>query len=206
MNLIDFGNSRAHVWHDGDIEHMSIDNALRRFRSQKVYYINVNPHNDELLSPIAGWQNMDALLHITGDYPGMGVDRRALCLAYESGLFVDAGSAVTVDKVVDGVYMGGFIYPGLKAMLRAYASISTVLDIDFNQLIDLHALPKTTQNSVSYGTIAPIVSAIEKLRGNQMLYITGGDGEALAKHFPDAVYDEGLVFRGMMNALYLSEE
>jgi len=201
MKLIDFGNTRAHVWDEGMIEHMDIDEAVKRFRTQKIYYINVNPHHHDLFSVIAGWHNMDNILRLKGDYPGMGTDRKALCLSHPNGMFVDAGSAVTVDRVIDGVYQGGFIYPGFKAMHRAYVSISSALDTHLDLHIDLETLPRTTQIGVSYGTIAPIVAAIEKLRGDLPLYITGGDGETLSRHFPDAMYDEGLVFEGMVNAL-----
>ncbi len=206
MILLDVGNTRTHIWQNGRIEHLPLDEAVRRYHARHVAYINVNPHNDDLLSAVAGWENLASRLHIPGEYEGMGVDRKALCLAHPEGIFVDAGSAITVDRVAGGVYQGGFIAPGLRTYRRMFAAISPVLDVELNQEIDLHTLPKTTQNSVSYGTIAPIVAAIEKLRGDLPLYLTGGDGPILAKHFPDAVYDEGLVFRGMMNALYLSEE
>jgi type III pantothenate kinase len=201
MILLDAGNTRAHLWQDGQIEHMLLSEAVRRYHAQRVAYINVNPHNDDLLSAIADWENLAPKLHIEGEYEGMGIDRKVLCLSHPEGIFVDAGSAITVDRVTDGVYQGGFIYPGLQAMSKAYTAISPVLDVELNHEVDLHTLPKTTQNSVSYGTIAPIVAAIEKLRGDLPLYITGGDSEILAKHFPDAVHDEGVVFRGMKNGI-----
>ena len=199
MILMDVGNTRAHLWQDGRVEHMMLDEAVRRYHAQRVTYINVNPHNDDLLSAIAGWENLAPRLHIEGEYDGMGIDRKALCLAHSEGIFVDAGSAITVDKVVGGVYRGGFITPGLRAYRRMYAAISPVLDVELDHKVDLHTLPKTTQESVSYGTIAPIIAAIEKLRGDLPLYITGGDGVWLAEHMDNVVYDESLIFRGMRN-------
>jgi len=201
MILIDVGNTRAHVYRNAQVEHMSVDEAVRRFHARRAGYINVNPHHADLLSAIAGWEDLDARLHLEGDYPGMGVDRRALCLAHENGIFIDAGSAITVDKVIGGVYQGGFILPGLKAYARAYAAISPVLDTPFEEHIDLKILPKETGKSVSFGTMASIVAAIERVRDGLPIYITGGDGMQLAAYFDDAVFDETLVFRGMERKL-----
>jgi len=199
--LIDVGNTRAHVWRDGVIEHMTPDEAVCRYHARRTVYINVNPHHVDLLSAVAGWEDLAPRLHIPGEYDGMGIDRKALCLAHPEGIFVDAGSAITVDRVEKGIYQGGFILPGLQAWRRMYAAISPVLDRELDPDIDLNTLPRSTRGSVSYGTLAPIVAVIEKLRGNLPLYLTGGDGSTLARHLPDAVYDEELVFRGMMNAL-----
>jgi len=201
MILIDFGNSRAHVWHDGNIEHMQIDDALRRYRSRKVYYINVNPHNTQLLAALASWHDMDDILHLKGDYVGMGVDRRAICLARDDGILIDAGSAITVDKVTNGTYDGGLIYPGFEAISRAYTSISPVLNQPLETNVVLDTLPRSTLHGVSFGTIAPIVALVEQIRGDWSVWITGGDGELLASHIDNATYDEGLVFEGMMRAL-----
>jgi len=201
MILIDAGNTRAHVYRHGQVEHMTVDEAVRRFHAQRAGYINVNSHHIDLLSAIAGWQDLDGQLHLKGDYPGMGVDRRALCLAHNDGIFVDAGSAITVDKVTGSVYQGGFILPGLRACARAYAAISPVLDVPSDEHIDLGILPKETKSSVSFGTMASIVSAIERVRDGLPIYITGGDGMRLAEYFDEAMYDESLVFQGMEKAV-----
>lgn len=201
MILIDIGNTRAHVFHNDRVEHMHVDEAVRRFHAQHVGYINVNPHHADLLSAMAGWEDLDAYVHLPGDYSGMGVDRRALCLSHDEGLFIDAGSAITVDKVIDGVYQGGFILPGLKAYSQAYAAISPVLNVPFDQHIDLSALPKETKQSVSFGTMASIVSLIERVRDDLPIYLTGGDGVRLAAYLDKAMVDETLVFQGMEKAV-----
>ena len=197
MILIDVGNTRAHVYRNGQVEHMTVDEAVRRFHARRAGYINVNPHHADLLSAIAGWEDLDEKLHLKSDYPGMGVDRRALCLAYDEGIFVDAGSAITVDKVISGIYQGGFILPGLRAYARAYAAISPVLAVPPDEHIDLGILPKETKKRVSVGTMASIVSVIERVRDGLPIYITGGDGATLTAYFDDAIVDETLVFQGM---------
>jgi len=199
MILVDVGNTRAHVWHNGAIEHMSIDKAVRRYHTRRVEYINVNPHHTDLLSALATWHDLDAQLHLPDDYPTMGVDRRAVCLSHEAGIFIDAGSAITVDKVIEGTYQGGFILPGLSASRRAYAVISPALDVP-PEPVALDRLPTTTEIAVNFGIIAPIIAIIQQTRDDLPIYITGGDGQIIAGYLDDAVYDETLVFKGMQNA------
>lgn len=200
MILLDVGNTRAHLWIDGAVEHLPVDEAIARYHARRIHYINVNPHHADALSAVAGWVDMDEILHLPGDYSTMGVDRRALCLAHEEGIFIDAGSAITVDRVVGGHYQGGFILPGLSAYHRMYASISPVLDVPLEP-VTLDALPTTTRDSVNFGTIAPIIAIINTIRDSLPLYITGGDGQTIAGYFDDATHDETLVFQGMQNAL-----
>lgn len=91
--------------------------------------------------------------------------------------------------------------PGIKAYLQAYKSISDVLDISLNHTVDLHRLPLTTKDGISYGIIASIKALIDKHRQDKTLYVTGGDGMFLSSFFEKAVFDETLVFEGMQKAL-----
>jgi type III pantothenate kinase len=116
-------------------------------------------------------------------------------------MFVDAGSAITVDIVQDGSYKGGFILLGLKAMIKAYGSISPALDVTLNKDISLSELPTTTKEQISYGIIASIKSLIDQQREGRPLYFTGGDGRFLSSFFEDVIYDEMLVFNGMKQAI-----
>jgi len=58
-----------------------------------------------------------------------GLTRKALCLSYDSGLFISAGSAITVDIVENRLHKGGFILLGIQAYLKAYRDISKALQI-----------------------------------------------------------------------------
>jgi len=138
---------------------------------------------------------------IEGEYDTMGVDRKALCLSYEDGVFVDAGSAITVDVLEEGKYMGGFILPGLNAYLEAYKTISPALDISLAKELRLENLATTTKEQISYGIIASIKALIDKHSDGKTLYFTGGDGKFLSNFFKDANYDEMLVFHGMQKAI-----
>jgi len=136
----------------------------------------------------------------------MGIDRKALCLSKRDGIFVSAGSAITVDVVEEGIYQGGFLLPGIRAYLKAYASISPALDIELNRDVLLTQLSQTTKDGISYGILSSIKMLIEKHQSDKQLYISGGDGEFLASFFDNAIFDETLVFQGMKNALNSADE
>lgn len=199
--LADIGNTHFHIYDGKKVEHLLYEEAIERYQDKELYFISVNHHLTEKLETIVHWKNISSLLSLEGEYETMGVDRKALCLSHDNGVFVDAGSAITVDFVQDGVYQGGFILLGLKAMIKAYASISPALDVPFNKAISLSALPTTTKEQISYGIIASIKALIDQQREGRPLYLTGGDGKFLSSFFEEVAYDEMLVFNGMKQAL-----
>ena len=201
MLLADIGNTHFHIYNGESVVHLTYADAIRKYKEQTLCYISVKHQLSEEIEKIEKWRNVSSLVHIEGDYETMGVDRRALCLSHENGLFVDAGSAITVDVVEEGVYKGGYIFPGIKAMLKSYAEISAVLDRGLNESISLCELPKTTKDGISYGIIASIKSLIDKHSEGKPLYFTGGDGQFLSTFFDNAYYDEALVFTGMRHAI-----
>jgi len=105
-------------------------------------------------------------------------------------------------KVVEeGKYIGGFLPPGLKAYVEAYASISPALATALNRDISLEALPKTTRDGISFGIISSIKTLVEKYQSDKKLYISGGDGALLSSFFSNVEFDETLIFQGMKNAI-----
>ena len=201
MLFADIGNTHFHILDRGEVHHLSYDEAIDRYKEKALYYISVKQALDEKITRIEGWENISSQLQLKGAYETMGMDRRALCLSHPDGIFVDAGSAITVDMMRGGVYQGGFILPGLKTYLESYSRISSALETPLNEQIDLTRLPTTTKDGISYGIIASIKALIDKHRTDQTLYFTGGDGALLSRFFDDAQFDEILVFKGMQNAL-----
>ncbi len=201
MILADIGNSNFHVYNGKEVEHLSYDEAIQKYVDKEVFYISVNHALEKKITEITNWKDISSFMKIKGEYLTMGVDRKALCLSHEDGIFIDAGSAITVDVVDTGKYEGGFILPGIQAYLESYRSISTVLETDLNKELSLERLPSTTKEQISYGIIASIKSLIEKHSDGKTLYFTGGDGAFLSTFFKDAHYDEILVFKGMQKAL-----
>ena len=203
--LADIGNTHFHIYNGSEIEHLSYDEAIAKYSQEALCYISVKQQLDSSIENIPSWKNISRQIDLEGAYETMGVDRRALCLSHENGIFVDAGSAITVDIMEEGRYMGGFIFPGLKAMLQAYASISPALETELNETIRLEQLPATTKDGISYGIIASIKALIDKHSDGKKLYFTGGDGKFLSSFFEEATYDEMLVFNGMRKVMKESE-
>ena len=200
--LADIGNTHFHIYDGERVEHLSYREAIERYSDTPLCYISVQHDLEKEITQIKEWKNISDTLFIEGEYERMGVDRKALCLSHSDGVFVDAGSAITVDVVEEGIYRGGCILPGLRAYLESYRDISSALDVELDENIVLDRLPTTTKEQISYGIIASIKALIEMHSKDKKLYFTGGDGEFLSKFFDDARYDETLVFQGIVNALH----
>ena len=203
--LADIGNTHFHIYDGQNVVHLKYHEAVAAYRQRDMKYISVNAEIENRIGCIKGWKNISSQICLLGEYATMGVDRKALCLSHDNGVFIDAGSAITVDVMERGIYRGGYIFPGIKVMLESYARISPALDVPFEACVSLQKLPFTTKEQISYGIIASIKTLIEKHQGGKPLYFTGGDGKLLAGFFRDAIYDETLVFKGMQHALQASE-
>jgi type III pantothenate kinase len=206
MILADIGNTHIHLYDGKHVTHLIHHDAIKEYGQKTLNYISVNQSLEEKITIQTKWKNISSLITLEGSYDTMGVDRRALCLSHSDGVFVDAGSAITVDVMEGGVYQGGFILPGHRAMLESYAGISPVLKHELNREVCTESLPLTTKDGISYGIIASIKSIIEKHQKGKTVYFTGGDGEFLSSLFEGSVFDETLVFQGIMHALRANEE
>jgi len=169
--------------------------------NEVVYYISVNQYWEKRLSMQENWINLRAFVDFDKYYQSMGIDRIMVCEAVDNAVVVDAGSAITVDVIKDGLHQGGYIYPGLSALVQCYKDISPALEVSFNFDIDLDKMPKNTEDAVTYGAIDPLVSSIRKVSKDLPVYLTGGDAEKLKALIPDARVLHDLVFKGMNSLL-----
>ena len=201
MLLADIGNSRIHIYDGKKVIHLSHEEAIEHYKEQKVHYITVKHQLKEQLKMLKNWEDISELIRIENEYETMGIDRKALSLSHKNGIFISAGSAITIDVVEEGVYQGGFLLPGLKAYIQAYADISPALKTDLNENIDLNILPKNTKDSISYGIISSIKILVEKHQSDKKIYVSGGDGELISSFFDNAIFDETLIFQGIKNLL-----
>jgi type III pantothenate kinase len=199
--LADIGNTRIHIFNGKEVIHLSHEEAIAQYKDKKLKYITVKHQLKEKLSTLENWEDVSHLMKIENEYDTMGIDRKALCLSHRNGIFVSAGSAITVDVVEEGKYVGGFLLPGLKAYIEAYAKISPALSTQLNLDISLNELPRTTRDGINFGIIASIKLLIEKYQSDKKLYISGGDGKCLSSFFENAIFDETLIFQGMKNRL-----
>ena len=195
MLLCDIGNTSYHFYDGHNCYKKSVQSFDPKTLQEEVFYICVNPRVKPLLKRLSNYKDLSEFVDYSRYYPTMGIDRIVACEAIEHGLIVDAGSAITVDLVKEGIFCGGYIYPGSEAMRKCYQNISSALDYPFNYALDLDIMPKNSQDAITYGYLKPLQSEVNS--HNMDIYLTGGDAKKMAKLFANAHIDEALLFQGM---------
>jgi type III pantothenate kinase len=201
MLLADIGNTRVHIYDNNRVLHLSHRDAFREYGDREIYYISVNSRLSREIKELKNWINISDKIRLKGSYETMGVDRKALCLSKDTAMFISAGSAITIDIVESGIYQGGFLLLGLSQHIKSYGIISPALETNLNRGVNIDKLPKGTEDGISYGVLAPLLTIIEKHREDKKIYISGGDGEFLSSLIKNSIYDERLIFYGIKNAL-----
>lgn len=124
----------------------------------------------------------------------VGIDRLLGAMAAWShggrtdAIAVDAGSAVTVDLVQQGVFRGGAILPGLRMQLSSLARGTDLLpDLAGDPLTPLEIPGRDTVAAIRSGVTLGIAGAIDRLierysefcAGLPQVFLTGGDAAAV---------------------------
>lgn len=195
MLLCDIGNTSYHFLKDEQDYKESVITFDPSSIKEEIFYICVNPQIKERLQGLKNWIDLSTYVDMTQYYTTMGIDRIFACEAVKNSVVVDAGSAITVDVVKDGMFEGGFIYPGVKAMGQTYKNISSALEYPFNFELDLKKLPKNSVDAISYGYLKTLYN--EVVSYDIEIVLTGGDAENFLSLFPKARLDEKLIFKGM---------
>lgn len=198
MTLIDIGNTTACVYKNEHLKRIELGDFCPSLFKEKVFYISVNANFSVLPK---NFVNLEPFFSLNTSYTGLGVDRVASCYYIDTGVIVDAGSAITVDMMKNGRHLGGFILPGIQSYLNAYKSISCRLNYDLNTSLDLTSLPNSTKDAISYGIVSSIVSCIKEFAKNETIYLTGGDASFLNQFFKNAINEKNLVFQGMQKLI-----
>lgn len=205
MVLCDIGNTHCHFYDTATGS--DYKTPVRSFEpstvKEDVFYINVNAVLQSRLDALQQWTDLRPYVRWEQYYDTMGIDRIMACEALEEGVIVDAGSAITVDTVKNGHFVGGFIVPGLEAMRQAYRGISPALDRSFNFDLQLDKMPKNTTDAISYGALGLLA---ERVRSLQLpVYLTGGDAVSLIPLFEQPVHAPLLLFSGMKKIIQKAE-
>ncbi len=195
MFLCDIGNTSYHFLNDKMDYKEQTKSFNPRTIKEKIFYICVNPQVKVVLEQLENWIDLAPFIDMKNYYETMGIDRIVACEAVKEGVIVDAGSAITVDVVNDGVFDGGFIYAGINAMGQTYKNISSALDYSFNFELDLGKMPKNSRDAISYGYLKTLYS--EVISYEKDIFLTGGDAEKFSKIFPQAKIENLLIFDGM---------
>ncbi len=118
-------------------------------------------------------------------------------------LAVTAGTALTVDALHHGHFLGGIIMPGYRLMHSALAAGTAQL----NDIPGNHAVfPRNTCDAISTGCLLAMTGCVEQMRTamrqhsgwDAAIWLNGGDAALLAPHFPAvSVLEENLVLTGL---------
>ncbi len=118
-------------------------------------------------------------------------------------LVVTAGTALTVDALHQGRFLGGVIMPGYRLMHQALVAGTARLN---DQPGQFDVFPKNTLDAISSGCLLAMTGCMEQMRALMLqqtgspatIWLNGGDAALLAPHFPTArVMDENLVLTGL---------
>lgn len=206
MLLCDVGNSSFAFYKEAKVETFLIDDFDINSITQEVYYICVNPKISERLKAHPLWHDITPMINLEGSYDTLGIDRQVAVLGLKGdGVVVDAGSAITIDVVEEGLYKGGFIFPGFRAMQRAFAEISSKLDYLLNFEVTFDKIATNSQDAISYGALVPLIQEIKRLSKDKELVITGGDAALLVKYLENALYAPHWIFDAMLKIINASK-
>lgn len=201
MLLCDIGNSNVHFLQNGRQWSISLEEFKSFVPEETLFYINVNEALKIFLKDRKNFINLEPYFNFDTIYQGIGIDRVAACYTISDGIVIDAGSAITVDIMTNGLHLGGYILPGLSASLDTYSKISPALKTYFNPSVILDALPQKTADAVNYGILKSILLMLQNTCLEKNIYFTGGDGKFFSKFFKHSIHDKMLVFRGMQKAI-----
>ncbi|TLD84032.1 type III pantothenate kinase [Helicobacter sp. MIT 11-5569] len=201
MILCDIGNSFLHFYYRGRIWKEDKHALSQKDPNEIIIYISVNKDSTKaLLRSHKRCFDLCDYLNLDTTYKGLGIDRIAACMAINDGVIVDAGSALTVDVMHQGIHLGGFIMPGISQYRKMFSNI-TILDQEINLAVDLHSFPQNTKDAISYGMLKSIILTLQTTTKNKRIHFTGGDGKFLSHFFENCFYDDLLVFKGMQKAI-----
>ena len=217
--LLDIGNSRIH-WRFGQLEgsHALSDHSAVQwpFAANAVTNVCYSAVADADrwqdiagLFPKAAWYQCEfpeqTILATQYAPTQLGIDRwlalvGAQCVHKIASpcLVVDAGTALTLDLLVNQQHLGGWICPGLETWVK---SITDHTDIE----IDLKRQPNATvglntMDAISNGWLVAARSMITQTlqeKGLTELVMTGGNASILRRYFQDAQYVDNLVLDGL---------
>ena len=143
----------------------------------------------------------------------VGADRICAAVGALNGgrtdaVVVDAGSAITVDIMRKGMFLGGIILPGPRNALRALHRHAAQLPrIDYADVPDpfpdnFDATEPSMVLGASLGAVGGILEAVRWLESRVVRVehhvLTGGDSAALVSRLPDTWHHEpDLIMRGL---------
>lgn len=227
---IDIGNTRikAGVFENNElgealiVDHIGLEKLSNWIHVQEVSTIIYSSTASESVDVTAlipqGMKTLSIDPHIKvpirTDYDRhtLGQDRLANAVAGHTlnptaSLVIDAGTCITYDWTVEGVYLGGSIAPGihmrLEAMHRFTGRLPLFEEIRFTDLIG-----STTEESMISGAFQGliletqgVISEFQTRYPQGKVYLTGGDATLLAEPIENDIFADQLLTLVGLNAI-----
>ena len=137
----------------------------------------------------------------------LGDDRMALSIGSlsiysQNNLIIDLGTCVTYDLVLDGIYKGGQISPGLQSRLESLnrtTSSLPLLNFDIPKYFIGTSTEKCILSGVYYGLLSEIELMIKRYTSTNQLTVvlTGGDSQYFKKIIKNVIFDDNLLMKGL---------
>jgi len=190
-----------------------LDNISSSFCENKIkiYFISVNTKAIKKLQKTYGKKHTINLYSFVGNnskYTNLGIDRAIICANINNKIIIDAGSAISIDIVKNNSHLGGYIFLGLNAHIKAYLNISKKLKVttNFAKYKDtIGKIPNSTQDALHLPLLQSVVELSKKLSKKHKLDIitTGGDGLLLSACFKNkkTKYKKNLIFKCMRKVI-----
>lgn len=219
-SVVKIGSFEANAWTVQRLGHAEFHHWVDdgHFFGQKVHLCSVVAEMSDFLVDRLGnalrLYDVDRVPDLLLDYETpetLGMDRFWACygawfMAKSAVLVVDLGSAITIDMMDEkGIFRGGIIAPGLRAMISGMRSKAPALPEV--ELVLPSAFPgKSTHACIQWGTLGLFRAALlewfrqfEQELGSMEVFVTGGEAKHLARSLTDRNVKENpsLVFEGM---------
>ena len=130
----------------------------------------------------------------------LGADRLAAAVGgttlFPDGdlMIVDFGTAITIDYVVDGKFVGGNISPGMTTRFRALADYTAKLPL-CSPTDEVLTYGRTTKEAIEQGVMQGIVNEIEGYisaflhkKAKKYIIFTGGDAKYFVKRIKNTIF------------------
>ena len=130
----------------------------------------------------------------------LGADRLAAAVGAQSlypendVMIVDFGTAITIDYVVDGAFLGGNISPGVTTRFRALSDYTACLPLcaATEEVLDYG---RTTREAIEQGVMRGVEHEIRGYvedflaeKTKKIVIFTGGDAKYFAKRIKNAIF------------------
>lgn len=134
----------------------------------------------------------------------LGTDRIAAAVgavelygADKQMVIIDAGTAITIDFVANGVFVGGNISPGVDMRFEALSEKTALLPLCSPMVLEGEEckVGKTTADAIKFGVMQSVfyevkgyIEAFCKKNGENLIIFIGGDAEYFVNQIKNAIF------------------